>query len=417
MTPAYKIPAYKKEVLLADERDRGFAAVVRAGPYLFLSGSDGHRSLNTEEIDPRLTWQPEAQTRNSYDRIVRRLEKCGYSADCAVWLEHFVSSQEWMQLRLALWRDYFGMERTAGGGAQALMSGINMVTTTVLAATSQTEHIVVDGPPTKPFPGPWTERARWVERAYEPKFNLESVRCSRAVQVGDFIFTVGVRGHVHPLTDAVAPVEVAAGFPAQIRNSYEEYRAYLSKAGLELKDLVRVDAHMRNVNRAKEYWLVCEELLNGPVPFATAPVGMPVGGTGEMDMCAIAAAPGVTKEVAWLPERRNVAQAVRAGGLVFASGCNGLHDARSGTQRPELCGDAPGQVHQALRRLEAALGRFDTGLEKVVRLDVVLRDIYFEAEFLRLLRAVCGADAPAVTVCGGDPGDRAEVELSAIAAA
>lgn len=408
---------YTKEILLEDERGRGFAAVARAGPYLFLSGSDGHRLPETEEIDPRVTWQPEAQTRNSYDRIVRRLERCGYGADCVVWLEHFVSSQEWMQLRLALWRDYFGMKRTAGGGAQAFMSGINMVTTTALAATPETGRIIIDGPPTTPFPGPWTERARWVEQAYQPAFNLEGVRCSRAVQVGDFIFTVGVRGHVNPFTGEVAPVEVPEGFSTQIRNSYDEYRAFLSKAGLGFKDLVRVDSHMRNVNRAAEYWAVCQELLGGQIPFATAPAGMPVGGTGEMDMCAIAAAPGVVKEVAWLPERPDVAQAVRAGGLVFASGCAGLHDARSGVRLPELCGDAAGQARQAFRRLEAALGRFNIGLERVVRLDVMLRDIYFEDEFLDILRDVCGQAAPAVTVVGGEPEDWAEVELSAVAAA
>lgn len=408
---------YQKEILLADERERGFAAVVRAGPYLFLSGSEGHRSPQTEQIDPRATWQPEMQSRNSYDRIVRRLERCGYGADCIVWLEHFVSSQEWLHLRLALWRDYFGMPGTAGGGAEALMSGINMVTTTALAVTPETKHVIIDGPPTTPLPGPWTERARWVERAFQPAFNLEGVRCSRAVQAGDFIFTVGVRGHVDPFTGAVAPVETPQAFPAQIRNSYGEYRSFLSKADLELKDLVRVDSHIRNVNRAEEYWATCSEILGGTIPFATAPIGMPVGGTSEMDMCAIAAAPGVTKEVAWLTERPAVAQAVRAGGLVFASGCNGLHDAKSGGRLRQLCGDAPGQVRQAFRRLEAALGRFDTSLERVLRLDVVLRDIHFEEEFLGILREVCGRNAPAVTVSGGLPVDRAEVELSAIAAA
>ncbi|MGH9752963.1 MAG: RidA family protein [Blastocatellia bacterium] len=348
---------------------------------------------------------------------MRRLERCGYAANCVVWLEHFVGSQEWMQLRLALWRDYFGMERTAGGGAQAFMSGINMLTTTALAATPETERVVVDGPPTSPFPGPWTERARWVERAYEPAFSLDGVRCSRAVQVGDFIFTVGVRGHVNLFTGEVAPVETPEAFPTQIRNSYDEYRSFLSKADLGLHDLVRVDSHMRNVNRAAVYWTVCKELLGGVIPFATAPTGMPVGGTGEMDMCAIAAAPGVAKEVAWLKEWPDVAQAVRAGGLVFTSGCSGLHDAASGALLPHLHGDAAGQARQAFRRLEAALGRFDIGLERVVRLDVALRDIYFEDEFLGILRDVCGQDAPAVTVSGGDPDDRAEVELSAIAAA
>lgn len=417
MTAACKTATYTKEILLDDERGRGFASMVRVGPYLFLSGSDGHRSPETEKIDPRVTWQPEAQTRNSYDRIVRRLERCGYSADCIVWLEHFVSSQEWMQLRLAQWRDYFGMAGTAGGGAQALMSGINMVTTTALAATPETEHVIIDGPPTTPFPGPWTERARWVERAYEPAFSLEGVRCSRAVQVGDFIFTVGVRGHVNPFTGEVAPVETPEGFPIQIRNSYDEYRSFLIKAGLGLKDLIRVDSHMRNVNRAEEYWAVCKELLGGPIPFATAPVGMPVGGTSEMDMCAIATGPGVPRDVAWRPDRPDVAQSVRAGGLVFASGCSGFHDAASGARLPELGGDAAAQARQAFRGLKRALGRFDTGIANVARLDVVLRDIYFEDEFLGILRDVCGKNAPTVTVAGGDPHDRAEVELSAIAAA
>ncbi len=415
--PISKAASYKKEILLDDERARGFAAVVRAGPYLFLSCSDGHRSPSTEMIDANLTWQPEAQTRNSYDRIVRRLERCGYSADCIVWLEHFVSSQEWMQLRLALWRDYFGMEGTAGGGTQALMSGINMVTTAALGTTPDTKHIIVDGPPTTPFPGPWTERARWVERAYEPDFNLEGVRCSRAVQVADFIFTVGVRGHVNPFTGEVAPVEIPEGFPTQIRNCYDEYRSFLKKAGLGLPSLIRVDSHMRNVNRANEYWNVCKELLGGSIPFATAPVGMPVGGTSEMDMCAIATGSGVTREVAWRRDRPDVAQAVRAGGLVFASGCSGLHDIDSGARLPDLEADAIAQTHQAFRSLEAALSRFNVGLDRVARLDVVLRDIYFEDHFLRILRDVCGHDWSAVTIAGGDPAGRAEVGLSAIAVA
>ncbi len=408
---------YTREILLDDERGRGFAAVVRAGPYLFLSGSDGHRSIETEEIDPRATWQPEAQTRNSYDRILQRLQRCGYGSDSVVWLEHFVSSQEWMQLRLALWRDYFGMDRTAGGGAQAFMSGINMVTTTALAVTPETEHIIVDGPPTTPFPGPWTERARWVERAYQPAFGLENVRCSRAIQVRDFIFTVGVRGHVNPFTGEVAPVEVPEGFPIQIRNSYDEYRSFLGKAGVGLQALVRVDSHLRNVNRAAEYWAMCKQVLGGAIPFATAPVGLPVGGTGEMDMCAIAAAPGVEKEIRWLPERTEVAQAVRAGGLVFASGCSGVQDATSGELMPDLHGNTAGQARQAFHRLEAALSRFDIGLDRVARLDVVLRDVYFEDQFLTILREVVGQDAPALTIVGGEPEHRAEVELSTIAVA
>lgn len=111
---------HSNETLLEDERGRGFAAVVRAGPYLFLSGSEGQRSPGTETIDSGLTWQPEAQTRNSYERMCRRLQRCGYGPECVVWLEHFVSSQEWLLLRLALWRDRFGVERTAGAAVAAV---------------------------------------------------------------------------------------------------------------------------------------------------------------------------------------------------------------------------------------------------------------------------------------------------------
>ena len=41
---------WKREVLVADERDRGIAAVVRFGPYLFVAGSDGYRRLSDEQI-------------------------------------------------------------------------------------------------------------------------------------------------------------------------------------------------------------------------------------------------------------------------------------------------------------------------------------------------------------------------------
>ena len=42
---------YTKEILLADERNRNVSAVVRYGPHLFLSSSDGHRDIVTEQVD------------------------------------------------------------------------------------------------------------------------------------------------------------------------------------------------------------------------------------------------------------------------------------------------------------------------------------------------------------------------------
>ena len=42
---------YTKEILLADERNRNVSAVVRYGPHLFLSSSDGHRDIVTEQVE------------------------------------------------------------------------------------------------------------------------------------------------------------------------------------------------------------------------------------------------------------------------------------------------------------------------------------------------------------------------------
>ena len=82
----------------------------------------------------------------------------------------------------------------------------------------------------------------------------------------------------------------------------------------------------------------------------------------------------------------------------------------------ELYGDQRGQTRQALRRLEAALNRFDSTLDDVLRLDVFLDDIYYEDEFIEAAREFFGNDPPAMNIVGADLEHNAEVELSAIAA-
>ncbi len=77
---------YKKEVLLDDERGRGLSAVIKYGPYLFISGSDGHRDLKTERVVPELDAKAVEQCNNAYGRIALRLEKAGYGGDCAIWM-------------------------------------------------------------------------------------------------------------------------------------------------------------------------------------------------------------------------------------------------------------------------------------------------------------------------------------------
>src|SRR5712692_617283 len=163
----------KKEILLEDERGRGFAAVTKCGPYLFVSGSDGHRDLDSEKIVPDLAGNAIAQCRNSYRRIARRLQRCGYGGDRAVWIENFTSSQEWRLERMALWPEYFGPTEhglAVSFGAQTRMSGLNMITTTVMALTPDVGRTAVVP---QPAPG----------------------RAARCVLAGPFVYVIGVRGH------------------------------------------------------------------------------------------------------------------------------------------------------------------------------------------------------------------------------
>jgi enamine deaminase RidA (YjgF/YER057c/UK114 family) len=386
---------YSKEILLEDERGRGFAAVAKYGPYLFVGGSDGHRDLKTEQVVPELAGKPIEQCRNSYGRIDQRLRKCGYGGDCAVWIENFTSGQEWRLERMALWPEFFGQQEhglAVSFGAQTRMSGLNMITTTIMAVTPDVKRTAIVPQPT---PG----------------------RASRCTLAEPFVYVIGVRGHDDPYTKAVAPEETAEAFEAQLVNSYQWLKSHAEKAGAKVDDFVRVDACIRNVNQAPDYHRRVREYMGGKTPFASYAVGVPLGSRLEQEIGGIAVAPGVPKEVAWDEQRPEVAQATRAGNLVFASGCSGLQDARTGQIIRDLHGDRAGQTKQALRRLEAGLGRFGVGLDKLLRLDVYVRDIYLEEEVVKIARDMLGKDAGTITILGGDPEHSAEIEVSGIAAA
>jgi len=241
-------------------------------------------------------------------------------------------------------------------------------------------------------------------------------RAARVVRAGPFVYVIGVGGRTHPGTGEEAPEEVPEAFDVQLGYAYEWLGAHAGKAGAGLRDFVRVDACIRDVDRAAGYHAFCRRHLGGEIPFASSVVGVPLGGRAEHEIGGVAVAPGETKEVAWLGDRPGVAQAVKAGHLVFASACSGLEDAGSGRILPGLYGDKAGQARQAFRRLEAGLGRFSIGLNGVLRLDVFLRDIYFEDQFLRIARDLLGRDAPTMTVVGAELAHSAEVEVAAIAA-
>jgi len=358
----------KKDVLVDDERNRGFPAVLKYGPHLFLSGSEGHRDLNTEQIVPDLAGKAIAQCRNSYGRIQRRLAQAG-CPDSAVWIQNFTSGQEWRLDRMALWPEYFGLEGhglAVSFGAQAKMWGLNMITTAVMAVTPDVERQAIVP---QPEPG----------------------RAARVVRAGPFVYVIGVRG-----THAATPEETPDAFGAQLRNCWSALDSHLAKAGATVADFVRVDACIRNVNRLPEYREGSPKL-----EAAQYVVGMPLGARGEQEIGGIAAAPGVIKTAA--------DSATKAGGLVFVAACKGA-DGSS-------CGDRAGQTRQALRHLENRLRRFDTGLDSVLRLDVFLQDVYFEDECLVVLREVFGPDMPAITFAGAELENGGEIELAAIAGA
>ena len=103
---------HAKEVLLEDERNRNLSALVRYGPYLFLSGSDGNRDLSTQLVVPELDGEAARQCHNAYGRQALRLQQAGYGGEDSIWVENFTSGQSWRLERMATWPDHFGEEGT-----------------------------------------------------------------------------------------------------------------------------------------------------------------------------------------------------------------------------------------------------------------------------------------------------------------
>ncbi len=386
---------YKKEVLLADERNRDMAAVIKYGPYLFLSSSDGNRDPKTEVLDPSLDWQAVPQCHNAYGRQALRLEKAGYRGDDAIWIENYTSGQHWRLERMATWPDHFGEDGHAQAvsfGAQTKMAGTNMLTAVVQALTPDIEREILVPQPTRG-------------------------RASRITRAGDFTYVIGVRGRTNPFTEEEAPEETPDQFDVEAFYTYEWLRSHLEKGGGGIGDFVRTDAALRRAADAPHYREELKKLLGGRLGLAIYSVGTQLGGHGVMEIGGIAVNPGGTKEIAWSQEDPDMAQTIKANGLVFTSGASGLADEKTGEVKQELYGDPIGQTKQALRRLEAGLSRFDVGLENTLRLDVFLDDIYFEDQFIKTAKEFFGGSPPTMNIIGVDLEHNAEVELSAVAGA
>ena len=382
------------EQVVEDERNRGIPAVMRYGPYLFVAGSDGHRRLSDEAIDPGVTDDASAQCRNSYGRVARRLERAGYGGDAAIWIQNFTSGQHWRLERMGLWPDFFGEEnhlRAVSFGAQTRMHGINMLTSVVMAIDPAVErHVAV--------PSPGRGRAS---------------RCTRA---GDLTFIIGVRGHEDLPTKKHAPEETAESFGIQLDYCVNALDSHLTNDGNSLDRLLRVDTTLRAAQFVPDYERGMRRRFGGRLPFASYAIGTPLGGRCEQEIGGVAAAPGADFTIRWSESDSTIADSTTAGGLTFVRSVSGIRDV-TGRLQPALLGHTESQVEVALDNLQTLLQKAETSMDRCLRFDVFVRDIYAEDAIVRELRQIMRDKVPALSFIGSEPSDGAELELSAIAAA
>ncbi len=96
-----------KQVLVPDEKGRGFARAVRAGQFLYISGMTGQWNLETWELDPRAEGDLAYQTRRIFEWAHLVLEKCGLTLDDVVSTTSFHCSLEDRDVVSRVRREFF----------------------------------------------------------------------------------------------------------------------------------------------------------------------------------------------------------------------------------------------------------------------------------------------------------------------
>ncbi|HVO87135.1 MAG TPA: Rid family hydrolase [Casimicrobiaceae bacterium] len=380
----------RKDIAVVDGPIAGFPGVVRGGPLLFVSGCDGHRDPATGRIVPALAAEAERQCENAYGRIAELLHRAGSSMDRVVRLDHFTSSQDWLPRRQTVRQRIFGKPAPlASTGVAAKMNGLNMITASAIAVADPSDkELLVAG----------------------PRYGMANI--AAAVRGGPFVFVSGIRGTLDPRSGARVAEETPEAFGAQTTVCYEVIQSILAECHCSGDSILRLDAFIRNAARGLEHDAIRAELL-GPTPGAATRVALPLSARGEVEITALAAAPGVARRSFAAGGEEPVA--VAAGGFVFVGECRGLPS--NAGERTPLIGDARGQLRRAVQMLEAALRRAGTSLANLVRLDVYLRDIYNADEAARQLAALLHDSPPSIVIAGAELEDSLEVKLSAIAVA
>lgn len=83
-----------KQVLVPDEKGRGFARAIRAGQFLFISGMTGQWDLATWELDPKAVHDVTYQAWRVFEWAQQVLAKCGLTLSDVVSTTTFLRSMK-----------------------------------------------------------------------------------------------------------------------------------------------------------------------------------------------------------------------------------------------------------------------------------------------------------------------------------
>ena len=365
----------------------GVGRVVRAGPFLFVGGCDGHRDLDSGRIVPELAGNAKNQCENAYGRLARSLNEAGSSTSAVVRLDHVTSSQDWLPIRQSERERMFGKPAPlASTGVGARMSGINMLTAFAIAcADAGMKEVLVPG----------------------PRYGMANI--AAAVRGGPLVFLSGIRGVVDQRDGRAVAEERPDAFAEQTSVVYGVIASILADCGLTTHSILRIDSWLRDSARAAEDEAICRKVL-GPVQYASTRTALPLSARGETEVTVLAAGPGVEKKIY---DDRPGPTVTSAAGFHFVGECRGIDGPPAANLT--LIANPRAQLSHALDVFDTALRNCGSNLSKTVRLELYLRDIYFAGAAQAILRETFGENCPAVATIGADLESPVEVKLNAIA--
>jgi enamine deaminase RidA (YjgF/YER057c/UK114 family) len=371
-----------------DYRDERFAATTTAGTLTFVAGVDGQYRPGTTELDRESFADGVRQSRNAYEEIVSRLDSVGLSGRNLVRCENLVASQSYRRPRMALWPEVFGTPTVAvSQGAAAKMRGQNMITATGVAYADAGDIAIVKAGP-------------------------DERRASRITRAGNWYFVIGVGGA--ELGANGEPLPAPEDLADQAENAYSNIEAHLETGGIARERIVRYDCYLRDISRAMEHRDIRTKHFDGRMSSTSTVVGAPLGGSTDIELSAMAVGPAAEPEVVFYEGRVDLARTIRADGIIFSSGALGNRDV-SGKLVADSYGDPARQLELGLDRSLASLADFGADLSHIARLDIYLKDPYWEPKARDLLVARFPGLVPATTFTGCELEPTAEVEVTALA--